>query len=73
MGGTLDFTKPWMRGQRVIPRRGDTPPRLENIIKVVPIIDPETKRPVVPKIVSGVPNKAKPWIEPNGTDKSSSK
>lgn len=59
---TLDFTKPWLRGKKVIPRKGDQPPRLESIIKIVPIKDDDGKT-VVPKVVHGVPGRVDPWIE----------
>ncbi len=60
----LDFTKPWLRGKRLIPRKGNEPPRLESLIKIVPIKD-EDGNTIVPKVVRGVPGKTKPWIEPD--------
>jgi hypothetical protein len=58
----MDFTKPWLRGKKVIPRKGKEPPRLEPIIKVVPLKDDDGKA-VVPKVVHGAPGRVDPWIE----------
>ncbi len=58
----LDFTKPYLRGRRLIPRKGDQPPRLEPLIKIVSLKDADGKA-VVPKVVHGVPGRVKPWIE----------
>lgn len=63
----MDFTKPWLRGKRVVPRKGDQPPRLESIIKTVPMVDEEGKK-IVPKVVHGVPKKTDPWIKPDDKD-----
>ncbi len=59
---TLDFTKPWLRGKKVIPRKGDEPPRLESMVKIVPIKD-DAGNTIVAKVVHGTPGRKDPWIE----------
>ncbi len=58
----LDFTKPWLRGKKVIPRKGNEPPRLESVVKIVPIKDADGHT-IVPKVVHGTPGRKGPWIE----------
>jgi hypothetical protein len=63
-----DFTKPWLRGKRVVPRKGDSPPRLEPVLKITKVTD-DNGKPVIPKIINGAPCKIKPWIDPDDQDK----
>ena len=56
MGREIDFTRPWLRGMKLIPRKGKEPPRLEPLIKTVPIVD-EKGKPTVPQILRGIPGK----------------
>lgn len=58
----MDFTKPWLRGQRVIPRKDkDTPPRMEPVIKIVPLTD-EDGKVLKPRVIHDVPMRRSPWV-----------
>ena len=67
MSNILDFTRPWARGMKVIPRKGDEPPRLERATKEVPFVDEDGNK-VKAKVVHGTPGRVDPWVKPNGKD-----
>jgi len=65
----MDFTRPWLRGMKIIPRKdANTPPRLVPVIKTVPLKDEEGNI-IKPRVIHGNPLKCDPWIKPkNGED-----